>query len=314
MEKPLPKGGSCLLGSINLDKYVNNSFEDTADFDFKELFADSQTAVKFLDEILEEGMQYLPLEEQMESVTKYRQIGLGIMGFADALIRMKIRYGSKQSVELAEKITHTMINSALQQSAILAKKYGTYPAYNKKYVMASPFLKFVATKDTLALVEQYGLRNAELLSIAPTGSLSTMIGISGGLEAIFNNSYTRKTETLNGEDTYYKVFTPIVKEYMDRFKINKETDLPDFFVTAMTLNYKERIDVQSAFQKYIDASISSTVNVPEEFTVDEVEDLYMYAWKKGLKGTTLFRDSCARLGILTNDTKKMVENEGECST
>lgn len=291
------------MGSINLDQYTMNDFEDNAEFDFNQLDIDTRKAIKYLDEVLEEGIPFLPLQEQIECVTNYRQIGLGVMGLADALIRLKLRYGSKGAVEFSEKITRTMINAALQQSALLAKEYGNYPKYKAEYVLKSPFLNFVATEETLQLVRKYGLRNAELLSIAPTGSISTMLGVSGGLEAIFMNSYTRKTETLNSQDSYYKVFTPIVKEYMDKFNIENEEDLPDFFVTAMTLNYRERIDMQSAFQKYIDASISSTVNVPNDFTIEEVEDLYMYAWSKGLKGVTLFRDGCARLGILTNKSK-----------
>lgn len=303
MEKPLPKGGSCLLGSINLDQYIINDFEESAEFNFSQLHTDTKKAIKYLDETLEEGIPFLPLQEQIECVTDYRQIGLGIMGLADALIRLRLRYGSQSAVEFSERVTRTMINAALQQSALLAKEYGVYPKYKAEYVLKSPYLNFVATEETLNLIKKYGLRNAELLSIAPTGSISTMLGVSGGVEPIFNISYTRKTETLNSQDSYYKVFTPIVKEYMEKFNIDREENLPDFFVTAMTLNYRERIDMQSAFQKYIDASISSTVNVPNEFTVEEVEDLYMYAWEKGLKGVTLFRDGCARLGILTNKAK-----------
>lgn len=229
------------------------------------------------------------------------------MGLADALIRLKLKYGSQEAASFSEKIAHIMINAALQQSALLAKEHGTYPKYKAEYVLKSPFLNYVATPETLELIAKYGLRNAELLSIAPTGSISTMFGVSGGMEPIFNISYTRKTETLNSKDSYYKVFTPIVKEYMDKFNIENEEDLPEFFVTAMTLNYKERIDMQSAFQKYIDASISATVNVPNEFTVEQVEDLYMYAWEKNLKGITLFRDGCARLGILTNKPKNKLD-------
>ena len=143
------------------------------------------------------------------------------------------------------------------------------------------------------------------MTIPPTGSISTLIGCSNGLEPIFQVSYTRKSESLHHEDTYYKVFTPIVKEDMDRNGITREEDLPDFFVTTSNLDYKSRIEVQAAWQQYIDASISSTVNVPNEFTVEEVEELYMYAWKKGLKGVTIYRDGCARSGILITDKSKL---------
>lgn len=123
------------------------------------------------------------------------------------------------------------------------------------------------------------------------------------MEPIFQISYTRKTESLHGQDTYYKVFTPIAKEYMDKFGIEDEEDLPDYFITTTNLNYKQRIDVQAAWQQYIDASISSTVNVPNEFTVEQVENIYMLAWEKGLKGITIYRDGCARSGILITDKK-----------
>jgi ribonucleoside-diphosphate reductase alpha chain len=136
-----------------------------------------------------------------------------------------------------------------------------------------------------------------------------MLGVSGGIEPIYANYYERKTESLHGRDEFYKVYTPIVKEYMEEHGITDDKDLPDFFVTAQTLDYKERIDMQSVWQSHIDASISSTVNVPNEFTVEDTENLYMYAWEKGLKGVTIFRDGCKRLGILTTDNSKKEEKK-----
>src|SRR5699024_6654430 len=187
------------------------------------------------------------------------------------------------------------------QSALLAKEDGPFPSYKAENVLNSPFLLSNANADVLKLIEKYGLRNSQLLTIAPTGSISTLIGCSNGVEPMFQISYTRKSESLHHEDTYYKVFTPIVQEYMDRNNLSKEDELPGFFVTTSTLNYKDRINVQAAWQQYIDASISSTVNVPNEFTVEEVEDLYIYAWERGLKGVTIYRDGCAREGILITD-------------
>ena len=157
----------------------------------------------------------------------------------------------------------------------------------------------------MELVKKYGLRNSQLLTIAPTGTLSTMLGISGGIEPIYANYYERKTESLHGTDVYYKVYTKIVENYMKEFKITDDANLPEFFVTAMTLEYHQRIDMQSTWQRHIDASISSTVNVPNRFTVEETESLYLYAYEKGLKGITIFRDGCKRLGVLsTEETKK----------
>lgn len=158
--------------------------------------------------------------------------------------------------------------------------------------------------DTFGFIEDCGLRNSQLLTIAPTGSLSSMLGVSGGIEPIFANYYERKTESLHGHDEYYKVYTPIVESYMKKHDIKDDKDLPNYFVTAQSLNYRDRIDMQSVWQKHIDASISSTVNVPHNFSIEETEDLYMYAWEKGLKGVTIFRDGCKRTGILTTDTSK----------
>ncbi len=164
-------------------------------------------------------------------------------------------------------------------------------------------------QETYKLVKKYGLRNSQLLTIAPTGTLSTMLGISGGIEPIFSLSYTRKTESLHGEDVYYKVFTPIADKYMKENGLTEEEELPDFFVTAQTLNPFKRVEMQGTWQNHIDASISSTVNLPNEATVEEVEQLYIHAWRKGLKGMTIFRDNCARVGVLTLDNKKEEKEE-----
>ena len=313
-EKPLFAWNSCLLSSINLAKYVTNEI-----FNFVKFAEDVRKGIRYLDEVLEEGIPLLPLAEQKETVAKYRSIGLGLMGLADMFIYLGIKYGSAESLHLSHKIGHVMANTALQESALMAKELGPYPAYDKETVLRSTYLKEVATAETMGMIEKYGLRNAELLSIAPTGSISTMFGVSGGLEPLFNIAYTRESKTLHNEPTFYKVFTPIAKEYMDKHNITREEDLPDFFVTSSTLDYRARIDMQSVWQKYIDAAISSTVNVPNNFTVEEVEDMYIYAWEKGLKGVTLYRDGCERPGILTTKKEEPVAPDtsyitvcGEC--
>ena len=138
-----------------------------------------------------------------------------------------------------------------------------------------------------------------------------MLGVSGGIEPIFANYYTRKTESLKGHDEYYKVYTPIVKKYMDEHGLKDDSELPDYFVTAQTLDYKNRIYMQSIWQSHIDASISSTVNVPNDFTVEQVENLYMTAWDAGLKGVTIFRDGCKRAGILTTTIKEKKDEKSD---
>lgn len=292
-EEPLPAGGSCLLGSINLAEFAC----DTG-FDFESFKHCVKSSVIALNEVLDEGLPLHPLKEQRESVYDWRQIGLGIFGLADLLIKLGIKYGSPEAIDLCDMIGHTMADMAIKTSAVLAKEYGVYPKY-KPEVEQSAFYSKNALGETKELVESFGLRNSQLLTIAPTGSLSTMLGVSGGIEPIFANYYTRKTESLKGHDEYYKVYTPIVKEYIDKHGLKDDSELPDYFVTAQTLDYKNRIYMQSIWQAHIDASISSTVNVPNDFTVEQVEDLYMTAWEAGLKGVTIFRDGCKRAGILT---------------
>ncbi|MBU5425388.1 adenosylcobalamin-dependent ribonucleoside-diphosphate reductase [Tissierella pigra] len=303
-EETLPAFGSCNLSSINLSEFVKNPFTKYAYFEYERFGKMVRDGVIYLNEVLDENMELHPLEQQREMSRELRQIGLGIMGLADMFIKLGIKYGGKESIDLIHKIGHTMVNEALRQSALLAEEYGPFPRYNKEAILSSPFLIDNATEEVLELIKEYGLRNSQLLTIPPTGSISTLIGCSNGVEPIFQVSYTRKSESLHHVDTYYKVFTPIVKEYMDRNNISKEEDLPEFFITTSNLNYKDRIEVQAAWQQYIDASISSTVNVPNEFTVEEVEDLYMYAWEKGLKGITIYRDGCARSGILITNKEK----------
>lgn len=304
-EEPLPAGGSCLLGSINLAEFAC----DTG-FDFESFKHCVKSSVIALNEVLDEGLPLHPLKEQRESVYDWRQIGLGIFGLADLLIKLGIKYGSPEAIDLCDMIGHTMADMAIKTSAVLAKEYGVYPKYKPEAVEQSAFYSKNALGETKELVESFGLRNSQLLTIAPTGSLSTMLGVSGGIEPIFANYYTRKTESLKGHDEYYKVYTPIVKEYMDKHGLKDDSELPDYFVTAQTLDYKNRIYMQSVWQSHIDASISSTVNVPNDFTVEQVEGLYMTAWDAGLKGVTIFRDGCKRAGILTtSSTEKTNDTE-----
>ncbi len=300
-EEPLPPGGSCLLGSINLEEFVVEPFTNNAIFDIQKFKNTVADCIKGLNEVLDEGLELHPLKEQKESVRQYRQIGLGVMGIADMLIKLNIRYGSKKSIDLCEKIAKIMLNSAVKQSALLAKELGSYEKYNKEAIFKSDFFINNIDEDVKELIKEYGLRNSQILTIPPTGSISTMLGISGGIEPMFNTSYIRKTESLHDEDVFYKVYTPIVKEYMDINDILDDNNLPDIFETAMTLKSEERIRMQEAWQKYIDASISSTINLPYEATVDDVYNIYVSAWKHKLKGVTIYRDGCKRSGILLND-------------
>lgn len=303
-EEPLPAGGSCLLGAINLAAFVYNG-----KFDFDD-FADTVArAVKALNEVLDEGLELHPLEEQRESVADWRQIGLGMFGLADMLIKLGIEYGSADSIYLCDKIGFIMADVAIGTSAYLARDFGPYNKFKPESLNTNLYFIGNTRGETKRAVQRFGLRNSQLLTIAPTGSISTMLGVSGGIEPIFDTSYTRKTESLHGHDQYYEVYTPIVKEYLDNNEVihNLNTGkpvLPSYFVTAKTIDPMKRVKMQSIWQKHIDASISSTVNLPESATIEDVRKLYIYAWKNKLKGLTIFRENCARTGVLTSEKKE----------
>lgn len=213
------------------------------------------------------------------------------MGLADMLIKCGVKYGSKESIDFCNAIGWVMANEAIKTSAMLAEKYGCYPKFDTR-VFNTKF--YIEHND----FEHKPLRNSQLLTIAPTGTISTMLGVSGGIEPIFANSYTRMTKSLHGHDEEYKIYTPIVKNYMDQNGLTKEEELPNYFVTSSTISIDERIAMQSIWQSHIDASISSTVNLPEVTTIEDVENLYMNAWKSGLKGITVYRAGCKRDAIL----------------
>jgi len=302
-EEPLPAGGSCLLGALNLSAFVNNPFTENASFDFVSFECAITDAIYALNEVLDEGLELHPLEEQRNSVRNWRQIGLGMMGLADCLIKLGIVYGSDKANELCDDIARHLFECSVSTSEYRSYEYGNYPMFNADAVNSSPMIQAIGHKVN-------GLNNSQLLTIAPTGSISTMLGISGGIEPIFANSYTRKTQSLHGGDVFYKVYTPIVKAYMDTHNLKDESELPDVFVVASDISPENRIRCQAAWQKWIDASISSTINLPNEATVEDVEKIYMYAWECGLKGVTVYRAGCAREGILvTDETKKSLEKD-----
>ena len=308
-EEPLPAGGSCLLGSINLSEFVKNPFTSAAQINFEDLEKTVRAAVRFLNDILDEGLCLHPLNKQQSTVRDWRQIGLGIMGAADMLIKLGFKYGGPDAIPTCDILGKFIANTAINESALLAKEKGAFAKCNPKQILETPFIQENASPNTKELIKQYGLRNSQLLTIAPTGTLSTMLGISGGVEPIFANSYTRKTESLHGEDIYYKVYTPIVEQYIRVNNINDEFELPEYFVTAKDIDPIDRIKMQEAFQNHIDASISSTINLPNEATIEDIEEIYIKAWLHGLKGVTIYRAGCAREGILVEEPKQDIERK-----
>ena len=307
-EEPLPAGGSCLLGAINLSEFVLSPFTENAAFDIPEFKKAVRIAVRALNDVLDEGLELHPLEIQRKTVREFRQIGLGIMGFADMLIKMGIPYGSEESLRMIDIIGKHMNEAGLLASSELAEEKGPFDKCDPLWLIDSEFMGHM--RDTLAAerIWHNGLRNSQLFTIAPTGTISTMLGVSGGVEPIFDVEYTRTTKSLHGEDVTYKVVTPIVEQCM---KAKGVTKYPKEIQWSKTINPFNRVDVQAQWQIYIDASISSTVNLPQETTVEEVEELYRYAYDTGCKGLTIFRDGCARTAILNSGSAKEEPKEEE---
>lgn len=303
-EEPLPAGGSCLLGALNLSEFVENPFTSQAAFNIPEFKSAVRIAIRALNNVLDEGLELHPLEEQRNSVRDWRQIGLGIMGFADMLLKMSCQYDSARALNIIDIIGKTLVNTGLEESALLAKETECFPQCVGKLLLSSDFISVlrnhnVIEGNTVELIKQYGLRNSQLFTIAPTGSISTMLGVSGGVEPIFATHYTRKTQSLHGEDVYYNVYTPIIQKMIDMQIIDEEK--VDNIATAQNIDPFDRVTIQATWQKYIDASISSTVNVTNDTTVETIRDLYQAAWEEGCKGLTIYRAGCKKEGVLVVD-------------
>ncbi len=310
-EQPLPKHSACNLGSINLSEFVVNPFREDVYFDTAGFIDAVKIAIRALDTVLDENMKNHPLKEQQEMARNFRNVGLGLMGMHDMFIKLGYTYGDKQSIEFADSLVDLMFRTAVIASSELADKKGAFPKYDSR-VLGSEIIRKHFTVDELETlgIKKHGLRNCSLLSVAPAGSIGTMLNISTGCEPLFALYYNRKTDSLNGKETYYKVYTGIAKEYIDKHG----DKLPEYFNTSKDIKWKDRVDIQAALQKHIDTAISSTINLPYESTQEEIEQLYLYAWEKGLKGITIFRDGCKRVGILStnsqnesNDTSTSIE-------
>lgn len=287
-------------------------FTENAYFNEVEFKKAVKIAVKALDTVLDENMENHALTEQKNMARNYRNIGLGIMGLHDFLIKLGIVYGSEESRKIINRVMNVMFRTAVIASADLAREKGPFPKY-KDCVLDSKIIKNHFSNSELEEfgIAQNGLRNCSLLSIAPSGSIGTMLNISTGCEPAFQISYQRKTESLMGEDKYYDVYIKIAQEYMDMFHTKK---LPNTFITAGEIDWKDRVDIQSILQRHIDTAISSTVNLKNDISLSEVENLYLYAWEKGLKGVTIYRDGCKRSGILSSGDTEGTESKEEKNT
>lgn len=303
-EEPLPAGGSCLLGSINLSEFVIKPYTDNAKFNFEQFINTIKIAVKALNDVLDEGLPLHPLAIQRETVRDWRQIGLGVFGIADMLIKFGLKYGDEQSLDLCSEIARCLAYQAISTSCDLAKTQGSFPKCNNEKLIENDFFKYVVGDDDaiISKVKKYGLRNSQLLTIAPTGTLSTMLKCSGGIEPYFAKSWTRKTESLHGKEVYYTERPKAIQELMDAKGLKNDDELPDYVITSGELDPMARIAMQGVWQTFIDASISSTINLPNSATVEDVKKIYIEAWKYCLKGVTIYRDGCKRSGILTTSS------------
>lgn len=249
-----------------------------------------------MDEIIDENLDNHALQEQKDQVAKYRNIGIGVMGIHDMFIKFGFKYGSTESLILLDAIMYVLLRSSILASSALGASRGNFPGYNNN-IWKSSILKQAFNDDEIAdLAHQGYMRNCSLLSVAPCGSIGTMLNVSTGIEPWFSTHYTRHTKSLNGEkETSYEVWAPIVKEAIDR---NWHADL---IVTAGEVNSDSRIKLQGIVQRYVDTAISSTLNLPKETTPEDIRKIYFNAWKEGLKGVTVYVDG-SRDPILSTDS------------
>lgn len=298
-EQPLGKHMACNLCSINVSEYVLDPWTDNARIDYISLGNDLVEIVSEMDKVLEENLDRHALPEQKAECQKWRNIGIGIMGLADLFVKMGVKYGSPDSVGIAKVLMRFLFREAVKVSAANGRIYGNFPGYDSK-VWSSTIIKNAFSEEEIEeLKKQNTLRNCSLLSIAPTGSIGTMLNISTGVEPFFALSFNRRTESMNGET--YKVEVKAVEEY--RKATGNKDNLPSYFITSAEIPWKERINIQAALQEFCDTAISSTVNLPKETTIDDVKELYKYAWMEGCKGITIYRDG-SRDPILSTDKKE----------
>lgn len=309
-EEPLPAGGSCLLGSLNLAEFVKDPFGKRPAFDIPSFKQAVKVAIRALNQVLDEGLPLHPLQIQRDSVAKWRQIGLGIMGFGDMLIKMRIPYGSDRCSNLIATIGMALCNVGLQESALLAKELGTFEAYNEDYILNSFYMQSkikegVIYEETIDLIKAHGLRNSQLFTIAPTGSIGTMFSVSTGVEPIYDvNGFARTTKSLNAEDKVYMEYPIIVQRAIEADDIDMLNNKPAYLIGAKDLDFMSRVKTQADWQVWIDASISSTLNLPKESPVEDVFKAYVAAHELGCKGLTVFRDGCKKEGILKGVAKE----------
>lgn len=306
-EQPLPPYGACLLGSINFAQLVEKPFEKSAKINEAELESLVATAVRMMDNVVDASK--FPLKEQAQEAKNKRRIGLGVTGLADALLMVGLRYGSDEAAAQTERWLHILAKSAYSASVELAKEKGAFPLFDAEAFLKSGSMQTM-DKEICCDIKKYGIRNALLTSIAPTGTISLYAGnVSSGIEPVFAYSYTRKVLQKDGSKTEEEVVDYAVRMWRD---LKGDTPLPDYFVNAQTLSPLEHVKMQSAAQKWIDSSISKTINCPEDIDFESFKSVYMEAYETGCKGCTTYRPNDVTGSVLTvsSSKEKPMEEEG----
>jgi ribonucleoside-diphosphate reductase alpha chain len=298
-EQPLPDGGCCNLGALNLERFVDNDGNFMID-EFKDTV---NTATRFLDNVIDYNLDRHALESQKQNAINDRRVGLGILGLGDMLVRMGIKYDSEDALQTVDQVMQIFRDTAYETSVELAKEKKAFPHFDWKGVRKSKFIKNLPRhlKDK---IREHGIRNSTVLTVAPTGSGGIVARVTSGIEPIFATSYKRRVKKNDGfgrDFDEYKVYHPIIEKLF-----GGDDDLPDYVVTAHNIDPYFRVKMQGVIQKYIDSSISSTVNLKADIQEDTVADIYMTAYKAGLKGITVYREG-SREGILITDEDKKDE-------
>lgn len=300
-EQPLNKHGACNLSSINLSEFVDDPYTDKASFDWSSFDQAVKQGIIYLDKIIDLNAPNHALLQQRENSLNFRNCGLGVFGYATMLMKMGMEYGSTEAIEFTDGIFRQMFRNAVITSNELAREYGTFPKYNSN-LWESNIIKLHFSDNEIEAMKPYGLRNCSLLSIAPTGTIATMLNESGGCEPEFAISYTRRTVGLtDNQDHYYTVYCKAAREYKELYP---DSELPNYFVSSSDIDPQSRVFTQAIMQDHVDTAISSTVNLPESCTEEEMAQIYLQAWKSGLKGLTIFRSNCKRLAILTTENHR----------
>ena len=305
-EQPLPPYGACLLGSINLAKLVEQPFDKNAYLDVSQLEDLVSTAVRMMDNVIE--VSQFPLEAQKLEAKNKRRIGLGVTGLADALLMVGLRYGSDEAVKKTEKWMKTIALSAYKASINLAEEKGAFPLFDpEKFIVSGKMIQM--DEDVKQAVHKFGIRNALLTSIAPTGTISLYAGnVSSGIEPVFAYSYKRKVLQNDGSHVEEEVVDYAVQLWRDKFG---DAPLPDFFVSAQNLTPADHVKMQAAAQKWVDSSISKTINCPEDISFDDFKEVYIQAYDTGCKGCTTYRPNEVTGSVLSAASEEKSSSDQE---